>query len=63
MLTETYFYRGMIENFRFKWVRGYSACGESGGVIYPWKLKAQCRKEAKSLGMKAIFEEELCKPE
>ena len=53
-------YRGNIERGvggRYKWFAGYSATTTDGGVLYPWTIKRDCYKFARSLGAKAVFEE------
>ena len=56
MKTKEYYFRGLIERGKnYKLVNGYSAIGDNGGILYPWNTKAECRKEAKHLGIKAIF--------
>lgn len=62
MVTVTYVYRGRIERWSasrrsYVWRRGYSATGESGGPLYPWSTKAECRAEARRDGATAVFEE------
>lgn len=57
--TRTYYYRGMIEfGATYRWVRGYSANGDKGGVLYPWWPKRECQSHEKALGRKAVFVEE-----
>lgn len=71
MKTRTYYYRGEIEHCstspRFpafglqvtgRWLRGYSANGPTGGVLFPWMGKRACQSEAKRDGLKAVFMEE-----
>lgn len=51
-----YYFRGLIEcGKHFNWTNGYSADSENGNVLYPWMTKRQCQREAKSLGLKAVF--------
>lgn len=58
--TFTYYYRGHIERWRalgYAWMEGYSENGESGGPLYPWMTKKECREEAKARGGRAVFVE------
>lgn len=58
--TFTYHYRGEVERWGksgYVWKAGYSENGESGGVLYPWMTKFECRSEAQLRGGKAVFVE------
>ena len=51
-----YHYRGPIERGpNYAWREGYSAESESGGLLYPWNTRLECRQEAKAEGFKAVF--------
>lgn len=52
----TYHYRGSIERGKnYNWKDGYSQNSPEGLVYYPWNTRAECRREAKNLGGKAVF--------
>lgn len=63
-MTITYVYRGQVErgclvNGRhgrpsYRWHDGYSQETEQG-PLYPWLTRAECLKDAKSQGCKALF--------
>lgn len=49
----TYHYRGEVERWsggRLVWARGYSAVGQDGGVLYPWKTIRECSADAEKRG-------------
>jgi hypothetical protein len=51
-----YDYRGQIERGAdYQWTEGYSETTETGGVIYPWGTRAECKAAAKREGSKAEF--------
>jgi len=60
-----YIYRGPIERWAKRkpnapiseavWKNGYSEQSESGGTLYPWMTKAECRQDANSRNAKAVF--------
>jgi hypothetical protein len=51
-----YTYRGGIERgVGRRYVDGYSPTTTEGHIIYPWMTKAECRKDAKLLGFRALF--------
>lgn len=55
-----YTFRGNIEKGiggRYVWRRGYSATTHDNGVLYPWMQKLDCRRDARRMGRKAVFEE------
>lgn len=56
-----YYYRGQIERVRrggrYAWYDGYSATGPSGGVLFPWMTKTECRADAKAQNAVAVFVE------
>lgn len=59
----TYYYRGDIERWDSKrrsyvWKRGYSERGSSGGPLYPWLTKSECKDDARSQGQRAEFVEQ-----
>lgn len=52
-----YKYRGLIERGKhYTWREGYSADGPSGGALYGWMTKAECRADARAQGARAIFQ-------
>ncbi len=56
--TITYHYRGQIEvqtRKGYEWRDGYSADSATGGVLYPWETKTQCRRDAETQGKRALF--------
>lgn len=56
--TITYHYRGRIgvhTRNGYEWRDGYSADSATGGVLYPWETKAQCRRDAAAQGKRAVF--------
>lgn len=53
-----YHYRGLIERGKdYHWVEGWSATGQSGGILFPWMTKRECQQQAKREGRKAVFAE------
>ena len=58
-----YYFRGDIERWNaarrsYEWKPGYSESGSTGGTLYPWSTKAECRAEAKARGGRAVFVEQ-----
>ena len=59
-----YYYRGNVERWSMSsrgnpWRRGYSANSKDGFPLYPWSTKRECQSEAKKLGLRAVFVEDL----
>lgn len=55
-----YHYRGHVERGGvtvrgYYWRDGYSRDGDNGGILFPWNTKAECRKEARAIGGRAVF--------
>jgi len=51
-----YHYRGLVERGpRYDWREGYSESSAEGNPFYPWMTRKECRHEAKTRGMKAVF--------
>jgi len=51
-----YHYRGGVERGpRYDWRDGYSETTETGGIVYPWSTRAECGREAKADGVRAVF--------
>ena len=55
-----YKHRGSVERWSpskrgYIWRDGYSEDGASGGVLYPWNTKEECRQDARSRGGVAVF--------
>lgn len=58
-----YKFRGGIERVKgrrnrvgtYVWHNGYSEDDGSGGVLYPWMTKAECRRDARTTGHVATF--------
>ena len=51
-----YHYRGLIERGpRYEWREGYSENLIDGQPLYPWNTRGECRREAASRDLKAVF--------
>lgn len=50
-----FFYRGRVERAS-GWLPAFSAVGEGGGALYPWRTKRECQSMARREGKQAVFD-------